>query len=154
MAPVVRITEAGSIALQAAVYLAAQEGRACSSGALATTLRVSEAHLVKVLQRLARAGVLQAARGPRGGYRLASRPAAITLRAVLEAIEGRLTMAQCLFAQRVCRGRACILGGLIGAVNQRIYAYLARTTLEHGARVVGERAQRKEKGRRHVTTGG
>jgi Rrf2 family protein len=49
---------------------------------------VPPAYLAKHLQALARAGVLETVKGPRGGYRLARPPAAITLLDVVEAVDG------------------------------------------------------------------
>ena len=49
---------------------------------------VPSAYLAKHLQALARAGVLETVKGPRGGYRLARPPAEITVLAVVEAIDG------------------------------------------------------------------
>jgi Rrf2 family protein len=47
-----------------------------------------ESYLAKHLHALVRAGVLHAVSGPRGGYRLARRPADITVLDVVEAIDG------------------------------------------------------------------
>src|SRR5258708_32131869 len=49
---------------------------------------VPSAYLAKHLQSLARAGVLETVKGPRGGYRLARPPAAVTVLDVVEAIDG------------------------------------------------------------------
>ena len=49
---------------------------------------VPAAYLAKHLQALARAGVLETVKGPRGGYRLARPAAEITLLDVVEAIDG------------------------------------------------------------------
>jgi Rrf2 family protein len=50
---------------------------------------VPAAYLAKHLQTLRRAGILESVQGPRGGYRLARAPEAITLLDVVEAIDGR-----------------------------------------------------------------
>ena len=49
---------------------------------------VPSAYLAKHLQALARAGVLETVKGPRGGYRLSRPPAEITVLEVVEAIDG------------------------------------------------------------------
>jgi Rrf2 family protein len=49
---------------------------------------VPPAYLAKHLQALARAGLLETVKGPRGGYRLARPPAEITVLEVVEAIDG------------------------------------------------------------------
>src|SRR5215472_5150106 len=45
-------------------------------------------YLEQIFQRLRRARLVQSKRGPGGGYTLARRPAEITLRDVVEAVEG------------------------------------------------------------------
>jgi len=129
MASLIKISEAGAMALHAGVCLAAQDGRACTAGEMAAALQVSEAHLVKVLQRLTRAGLVRTTRGPKGGYTLAQPPARVSLRDVFEAIEGPLASIQCLLKHKVCKGRACILGDVIKVMNRRTMAYLTTTTL-------------------------
>jgi len=47
-------------------------------------------YLEQIFQRLRRAQLVQSKRGPGGGYTLARRPAEITLRDIVEAVEGPL----------------------------------------------------------------
>ena len=129
MASLIKITDAGAMALHAGVYLAAWDGRACTAGEMAAALQVSEAHLVKVLQHLTRARLVRTTRGPKGGYTLARPSARVSLRDVFEAIEGPLAPVKCLLKHKVCKGRACILGDVIQVINRRTMAYLTTTTV-------------------------
>ncbi len=61
---------------------------ALAAGKLAEYHGVPAAYLAKHLQALARAGVLETVKGPRGGYRLARPATDITLLDVAEAIDG------------------------------------------------------------------
>src|SRR6202011_4034593 len=61
---------------------------------------VPAAYLAKHLQALARAGVLQTAKGPRGGYWLSRPPAEITILDVLEAIDGDESAFRCTEIRR------------------------------------------------------
>lgn len=117
------------MALHAGAYLAANPGRVCPAGEMARALSVSQAHLVKVLERLARAGLVRPARGPKGGFVLARAPERITLRNIFEAIEGRMTPIKCLMKQPVCAKRGCLLGTLLLELNCRTIEYLTKTTL-------------------------
>ncbi len=124
-----RVSEAASIALHTTVFLASDAKGMVSVKQIASRLKVSEAHLSKVLQRLAKAGVVRSARGPKGGFVL-NRPAGkITLLEVYEAIEGPLRPTKCLLNKPICRGDKCVLGGLLKKVNQQTRDYLARTSL-------------------------
>ena len=67
----------------------------------ANTREIAEKHdipvelLAKVLQRLAKAGLVASTAGPTGGYRLARRPESISVGAVIEIVDGAPAIAQC-----------------------------------------------------------
>jgi Rrf2 family protein len=63
-------------------------GAALPAAKLAQYHGVPAAYLAKHLQALARAGVLETTKGPKGGYRLARPATEITLLEVAEAIDG------------------------------------------------------------------
>ncbi len=67
---------------------------------------VAAPYLAKHLQTLARAGILEASAGPRGGYRLARPARAITVLDVVEAIEGSEPSFRCAEIRR--RGPAAL----------------------------------------------
>ncbi|NES15797.1 Rrf2 family transcriptional regulator [Micromonospora sp. PPF5-17] len=65
-----------------------ESGQAVPTAALAKFYALPPAYLNKHLQALVRAGILSSTPGPRGGFRLARRPEAISLLDVVTAIEG------------------------------------------------------------------
>ena len=76
-------------ALHTCVNLAwVEPGEAVPAARLAAAFGLPAAYLNKQLQALARAGVLTSTSGPRGGFRLARSPEAITVLDVVVAIEG------------------------------------------------------------------
>ena len=64
------------------------DGGVLSAAALAEFHGVSTSYLLKHLQALSGAGLLDTGPGPRGGYRLAKTPEAITLLDIVLAVEG------------------------------------------------------------------
>ena len=137
MPHVLKISEAASLAMHASVMLAANSNRLTSTAEAASALGVSEAHLSKVLQRLAHAGLVRAMRGPKGGFALAKPGSRITLLKVFEAIEGKLMPSSCLLGKRVCDGTNCILGTLLDTTNRKVREYLAATRLSDLTSVYG-----------------
>ena len=129
MANLLKISEAASLALHTMVYLAADDGRLVTTHEIGEVLRVSAAHLSKVLQRLGKVGMVDATRGPKGGFCLAKAGDNISLLEVYEAIEGPLQDSVCLLGEPVCQGHKCILGGLLETVNQQAREYLGGTSL-------------------------
>jgi Rrf2 family protein len=84
-------------ALRALAALAANEREDATLGHdLAEELGIPAHYLAKVLATLARAGLLNASRGVRGGYRLARRAEEITLLEIVEPFEGRRVRPGCL----------------------------------------------------------
>jgi Rrf2 family protein len=82
--------------LHCAVFLAALPPEYVLPGkALAEYHGVSETYLLKHLQALTRADILESIPGPKGGYRLAKSADQITLLAVVEAIEGKDNAFRC-----------------------------------------------------------
>jgi len=106
-------------------------------------------YLEQIFQRLRRARLVQSKRGPGGGYTLARRPAEITLRDIVEAVEGPLNGKGARTRQRI-RGdkhsptsyRPSFLWPIL---SESIADVLARTNLE----VMCREAQRSSVRRAH-----
>jgi Rrf2 family protein len=119
-------------ALRALAHLAADEsGDARLGRDLAREVGVPPHYLAKVLATLARAGVLSASRGVRGGYRLARAPHEITLIEVLEPIEGKRVRPGCLLRPgEACDEHGpCSAHGAWGGVKAAFSTFLETTTL-------------------------
>jgi Rrf2 family protein len=129
MSNLLRISDAASLALHTMVFLAGETDDLVSAHRIAAALCVSENHLAKVCQRLARLGLISAVRGPKGGLRLARPAEKITLMEVYEAMDGPLRPGNCLLGGRPCGRRACILGDLMDTVNREVVRHLSGTTL-------------------------
>lgn len=129
MATVLKISDAASLAMHTMVLLAMKPDQVISTREIAGSLRVSEAHLSKVLQRLTREGLVKPVRGPRGGFKLEKSPNNVTLLEVYEAMEGRLESSECLLESRSCAGDQCILGFLLKSVNRQVRDYLTGARL-------------------------
>jgi Rrf2 family protein len=126
---ILRISDAASIALHAMVLLANQSGAPLTAGTIAGRLKVSLNHLSKVLQRLAKVGLVEAVRGRGGGYTLGRAPGRVSLKDIYEAIDGPITSKDCLLGRRICKSKKCILSGLLTSVTREVSDYLANTSL-------------------------
>ena len=113
MAGVVQISEAASIALHTALWLATHPDELQNAKVICRRFGFSEAHFAKVMQALSRAGVVKSVRGPRGGTRLARPADQITLLDVYEAIEGSMRAERCLLPKEICPGGCCELGARV-----------------------------------------
>ena len=82
------------------------DGGVLSAAALAEFHGVSTSYLLKHLQALSGAGLLDTVPGPKGGYRLAKKPEAITLLDIVLAVEGPQPAFRCGEIRRLGGGSA------------------------------------------------
>lgn len=122
------ISDAVSLAMHSMAVIAASDGLS-SAKDVARRLGVSEHHLAKVLQRLARGGLVRSTRGPRGGFALAKKSGAITLLDVYVAIEGPLNEKACLMRKKTCNKKRCILGDSMGTMWDIFRKHLKSTRI-------------------------
>ncbi len=138
MASLFRFSEAASLALHAMVFVAARDGEVVKVREMAEVFSASNAHMMKVCQRLTRAGLLEAQRGVGGGFRLGRAAGRVRLLDVYEAIEGRVELNPCLFRGRTCRGprrHDCIFGKRIMGLEAQFRDYLRTTSVRAVAAV-------------------
>jgi FeS assembly SUF system regulator len=85
-----------------AAHLATHSDRQITAGTLADETRLPRATVAKVLKALAHAGIVAGARGAAGGYRLARPASAISVAAVVAAIDGAIGLTQCSIHTPTC----------------------------------------------------
>ena len=94
-----KLTDYATVVLAA---LAEQPDQLRTAAALAGKTRIAAPTVSKLLKQLHRAGLLSSARGLHGGYQLARPPAQITVAAILDALEGPMTLTDCSGGQGHC----------------------------------------------------
>jgi Rrf2 family protein len=91
-----KLSEGVEAAIHSATTLAGLEsGTTMPGSALAEQFGLSPSYLLKHLQALAGAGILESVPGPAGGYRLARAPERISLLDIVLAVEGALPAFRC-----------------------------------------------------------
>jgi Rrf2 family protein len=124
---VIGLTKKTDYALLALSHLASVSGNeAVRAREIAERYEIPVELLAKVLQRLARSGVLTSSPGPSGGYSLARPAGDITVGSVLEAVEGAPALAHCLRSDptdcdQVTR---CTIRGPLARINARVLRML------------------------------
>ena len=138
MSSPVNISEAASLALHAAGILAGTGGGHASADAMADALGVSKSHLVKVLQRLAKGGLVQSSRGPGGGYSLTRPPQEVSVREVYEIVEGPIDVDTCAMQVPTCGWASCALGDLFCKLGKELRDQLDKMTIADFSTSVGD----------------
>lgn len=122
-------SEATYIGLHAMVLIAQKNGERISIRDMADNLSVSEAHLAKVILRLAHTGLISTTRGPGGGAVLAKKPKEISFLDIVEAIEGPLENTSCVFGKSQCTCKECIFGDFLIKMTKEAKEWLGSKTL-------------------------
>ncbi len=137
------LTKESEYALRGLAFLAT-----CPPGAVVALPDIAEAQalpstlLAKIFEKLNRHGLIVAQRGRRQGYRLARSPAAITLRQILEIVEGPRLLQRCLLWHGDCRDEnPCPLHHRLKSVVLEIEWILDRVTLAEYVDELGDLAR-------------
>jgi Rrf2 family iron-sulfur cluster assembly transcriptional regulator len=124
------LNQSAEYALRAMLYMAQGDGGSYKAPAIASALGIPNAYLGKVVQQLAKAGVLSSGRGPNGGYSLARGPGEISLREIAEPFQTLRPRSQCLLGNRPCdRTQPCAAHNRWRRINDEVAAQLNNTTL-------------------------
>jgi Rrf2 family protein len=102
-----QLTRAADYAVRVMIHLASQpEGAVVPKALLAVKAEAPDAFLSKILQSLARAGLIQARRGVEGGFSLLPHGAQSSLLDVVEAIDGPIALNVCVTSGTACHRQA------------------------------------------------
>lgn len=126
-----RLTMKGDYGLRAMIDLAAHYGRGpIPSADIAARQLVPEHFLDQLLITLRRAGLLKSQRGPQGGHMLARSPSQITMGDVIQALEGKTALMECLPNPGFCQLTAgCAIREVLAQIDDYAQRLLDATTL-------------------------
>jgi len=114
-----RLTRYTDYAMRVLLYLGARADRLCSIAEVSRAYGISQNHLMKVVNDLARQGYVESVRGRFGGIRLGHPPEAINVGAVIRHTEDDFDLVDC---------GSCIIApacGLTGALHEALAAFMA-----------------------------
>jgi Rrf2 family protein len=103
------ISQTAEYALRAMVYLAENTGQALPVPRIAEATQVPAGYLSKVLQSLARAGLVSSQRGLKGGFQLQRRAEELSLLDILAAVSPVERINACPLGLPHHEGRLCAL---------------------------------------------
>jgi Rrf2 family protein len=127
-----RLSKKADYALMAMKHLAIRPDAASASAReIAEQYDIPIELMAKVLQRLARRGLLTSHQGTRGGYRLGRASSAISVADIIQAIDGPLTVTACSSDVESCGQYAkCSVRDPLWRIKDRIIAALATCSLQ------------------------
>jgi len=97
-----QITKEADYAIRCMMHLASKPGSAVPVGEIERAQDVPRQFAAKILQKLARAGLVESVRGVNGGFKLMRPPSKISLLDVYEASSGPLALNVCVANKKSC----------------------------------------------------
>ena len=125
------LTSRSEYAIHGLYYLTMQEpGTATYVSEIARSQGVSESYLAKIFQSLAKNGLVTSFRGTKGGYALSRNPVDITLRQIVEAVEGSSPIFNCSGFKEICNlNLQCLIQGKFKEAEDKMFEVLDEVSL-------------------------
>jgi Rrf2 family protein len=113
------------------MHLAQQgEGSSWSAREIASGYGMPQDLLAKILQKLARAGLVVSHQGTKGGYSLGRPAESIHVVSVIEAVDGRPSLTECVTDDGACEQfDTCNVKSPLARLNDRVLHMFARVTI-------------------------
>ncbi len=125
-----RLTSFTDFGLRALMRMASAPDRAFSTAEIADEFRISRNHLTKIIQRLARHGIVTTRRGTGGGAMLARDAAEISLGEIVRLLEKDQSLVECFSPDGACSVfPVCRLKGKLQTAEAAFLQELDRSTL-------------------------
>ena len=98
-----KLTRGGEYGIRGMLYLAMQDPLSVTLlSEISQTQNIPESYLAKIFQILSKTGLVRSHRGFKGGYSLARRPEEITIKDIIEGVEGPIALNRCSLEENTC----------------------------------------------------
>jgi Rrf2 family protein len=124
----IHISEAASLAIHSLALIASSTER-LNAKTISEILHVSQNHLAKVLQVLAKNEYLESNRGPGGGFTFKKKANLISMLEIYQLIEGNVDCQFCGVTENQCPFITCIFGGKPDKLTNEFVEYLTYTKI-------------------------
>ena len=128
MSRLVHISEAASLAIHSLALIASSTKR-LNAKMISEILHVSQNHLAKILQVLAKNEYLDSNRGPGGGFTFKKKAEDISMLEIYQLIEGNVECQFCGITENECPFISCIFGGKPDKLTNEFVEYLTNTKI-------------------------
>jgi Rrf2 family protein len=145
---IVKLTRGTDYGIRGVLYLAMQPFEQVTLlRDVAKSQDVPESYLAKIFQDLNKAGLVRSHRGAKGGFSVARPASQITLRQVVEALQGPISLNRCLDIREVCpRQERCAVSLVLRKAQEQLLETLDGATFDVLARETLALEQEAENG--------
>jgi Rrf2 family protein len=121
-------------------YIAQQERDVIYTREIAESWGLPESFLAKIFQKLSKGGILESRRGVSGGFSLAKPMGQITLKEILDVVQGPTTIGWCEIEEEKCdRFKNCPLTKVLDKIRDYMKNAFEKTTIADLSREKTER---------------
>jgi Rrf2 family protein len=116
-------------AIRCVYYLASRNGEIIMADEIAAIMLIPRCFLAKIMQKLAKAGIVKSYVGIKGGHSLAKNPGSISLYEVILTIEGPVAMNSCTIKKGNCAmSDVCLVHPIWLSVKKDVERVLSEKT--------------------------
>ena len=128
-----RITQEADYAIRI-VCLLAERGETMDANTIAELCCVTPRFALKILRKLVLGKLVCSFKGASGGYRLECEPSEITLKQIIELIDGEIAISRCLAQDHFCsrsgeNKSACVVHCIFSVINRDVVEKLEKVTV-------------------------
>lgn len=128
-----RITQEADYALRIVCFLA-EKNRMLDATTIAENAYITQRFALKILRKLVLGGLVRSYKGANGGYELVEKPEDVTLKDVIELIDGEIAISKCLMEDHICskqgtKKSACTIHCIFDAINRDVTDKLGGITI-------------------------
>ncbi len=128
-----RITQEADYAIRIACLLAERD-QTLDANTIAEACCITQRFALKILRKMVLGDLVCSFKGANGGYRLGRDPKDITLKDIIELIDGEITISRCLSEDHVCSKTgenkgACFVHRVFNVINRDVVKKLEKVTL-------------------------
>lgn len=128
-----RITQEADYAIRI-VCLLAERDEMLDANTIAESCCITQRFALKILRKLVLGGLVCSFKGANGGYRLGGVPNEITMKNIIELIDGEIAISRCLAEDHVCskigeNKGACFVHCVFDVINRDVVKKLEKVTV-------------------------
>ncbi|MBR5615861.1 MAG: Rrf2 family transcriptional regulator [Clostridia bacterium] len=128
-----RITQEADYAIRFVHILAKQPDVVQGAAQLSRLAVTPERYTLKILHKLKHCGIVKSTKGAHGGYCLAKKPEELSLKMIIEAIDGEIALSKCMGEEPCSRmgvdKQTCCFHRIFCTISQEVADRLARITI-------------------------
>lgn len=129
-----RITQEADYALRISYLLAKKNDSIVDGKTISEEINVPVNFCLKILRKLVKGGLVTSYKGASGGYKLSKKPSDITLKDIIEIIDGPIEIHRCLDSTFKCSQgemkRTCVFHRIFDRINSDMAQKFSKISLE------------------------